>query len=377
MSRDGLNLVLAHLTQLVVERFPRLLDTVRSQLMWLIKELVRANVTGTDMLIWNLMRQIAGGDVTPKNVWLAETLMDLLIEQRYSLHFNFTKVSDSWRSNCRAWLDKYSFLIASVVYTYLRLIEDHLSQTLLALRQKEINFCISLLREKFTDCMAIGRDLVRLLQHVARIPEFEQLWRDILHNPKFLSPTFTGLSQLMQIRTSRRFLFLRLTPDMEKKMVFLTSSVRFGNQKRYQDWFQRQYLSTPESQSLRCDLIRFIVGVIHPSNEVLCSDIIPRWAVLGWLLTTCTHPVAAANAKMALFYDWLFYDAERDNIMNIGNVLSLFPVNNSLIGSFLIAEPAILVMYHSMRPHPAITATLLDFLCRVSVKGIVFELTVN
>ena len=176
-----------------------------------------------------------------------------------------------------------------------------------------------MLREKFSDCMAIGRDLVRLLQHVSRIPEFELLWRDILHNPKILNPSFTGLAQLMQTRTSRRFLFLRLTPDMEKKMVFLTSNVRFGHQKRYQDWFQRQYFSTPESQSLRCDIIRFIVGVIHPSNEVLCSDIIPRWAVLGWLLTTCTNPVAAGNAKMALFYDWLFYDAERDNIMNIGN----------------------------------------------------------
>nr|CAG4650774.1 EOG090X0205 [Simocephalus serrulatus]SVE94097.1 EOG090X0205 [Simocephalus serrulatus] len=326
VSRDGLALVLSHLTQLVAERFPRLLDSVRSQLMWLIKELVRANVTGTDMVIWNLMRQIAGGDVAARNIWLAETLMDLLTDQR-------------------AWLDKFPFLIASVVYTYLRLIEDHMNPTHAFIRQKEINFCISLLREKFSDCMAIGRDLVRLLQHVARVPEFELLWKDILHNPKALLPTFTGLSQLMQIRTSRRFLFLRLTPDMEKKMIFLTSSVRFGNQKRYQDWFQRQYLSTPESQSLRCDLIRFIVGVIHPSNEVLCSDIIPRWAVLGWLLTTCTHPVAAANAKMALFYDWLFYDAERDNIMNI--------------------EPAILVMYHSMRPHPAITATLLDFLCRI------------
>lgn len=179
--------------------------------------------------------------------------------------------------------------------------------------------------------MAIGRDLVRLLQHVARVPEFELLWRDILHNPKVLLPTFTGLSQLMQIRTSRRFLYLRLTPDMEKKIIFLTSSVRFGNQKRYQDWFQRQYLSTPESQSLRCDLIRFIVGVIHPSNEVLCSEIIPRWAVLGWLLTTCTHPVAAAHAKMALFYDWLFYDGERDNIMNIGNS----QYSNSCLSHFL------------------------------------------
>lgn len=32
----------------------------------------------------------------------------------------------------------------------------------------------------------------------------------------------------------------------------------------------------------------------------------------------------------------------------------------------LLAEPAILVMHHSMKPHPAITATLLDFMCRVS-----------
>lgn len=64
--------------------------------------------------------------------------------------------------------------------------------------------------------------------------------------------------------------------------------MRFGQQKRYQDWFQRQYLSMAESQSLRCDLIRYICGVVHPSNEVLSSDILPRWAIIGWLLTTCT-----------------------------------------------------------------------------------------
>ena len=55
--------------------------------------------------------------------------------------------------------------------------------------------------------------------------------------------------------------------------------------------------------------------------------------------------VAASNAKLALFYDWLFFQLEKDNIMNI--------------------EPAILVMHHSIKPHPAITATLLDFLCRI------------
>lgn len=190
----------------------------------------------------------------------------------------------------------------------------------------------------------MGRDLVRLLQNVARIPEMDLLWRDLLHNPQTLSPQFTGVCegistvtqithivyvtdvlllpcpaagilQLLTSRTSRKFLACRLTPDMETKLLFMTSrvntqtltqkaqfvcdlkakrscspwlQVRFGQQKRYQDWFQRQYLSTAESQSLRCDLIRYICGVVHPSNEVLSSDILPRWAIIGWLLTTCT-----------------------------------------------------------------------------------------
>lgn len=114
---------------------------------------------------------------------------------------------------------------------------------------------------------------------------------------------------------------------------------------RYQDWFQEKYFTTPESQSLRSDLIRFIIVSIHPTNDMLCSDIIPRWAVIGWLLTSCTNAVAQANAKLSLFYDWLFFQPLKDNIMNI--------------------EPGILVMYHSIKNHPLVSCTLLDFLCRI------------
>lgn len=328
ITRDGLKFVLSQLNQIILEKYTKLNDSCRQQILWVVKEMIKNSVVNCDLLCFNLLRQIAGGDISQKNIWLAESLLDLFIENRL-------------------WLEKIPDLVATIVYTYLRLILDHGGQIapIMTLRQREVDFCISLLREKFPDCMMIGRDLVRLLQNVARIPEFEKLWKDLLGNPTTLCPTFTGVLQLLTTRTSRRFLQCRLTPDMERKIVFLTSSVKFGQQKRYQDWFQRQYLTTPESQSLRCDLIRFICGVIHPSNEALCSDIIPRWAVIGWLLTTCTSNVAASNAKLSLFYDWLFFDPEKDNIMNI--------------------EPAILVMYHSMRPHPAITATLLDFLCRI------------
>ncbi|XP_069137872.1 integrator complex subunit 3-like [Argopecten irradians] len=326
ISRDAMSLVLRHTNQLIFEKWLKLLDNTKVQVIWLLRSLVKSSVNGTESVCLSLLRQIAGGDVSQKNIWLTENMLDVFTENR-------------------PWLDKFPSLIATVVYTYLRVIEDHNGPLFVTLRQREVELCIGLLREKWTDCIHIGRDLVRLLQNVARISDFEKLWKDMVQNPSAIHAQFTGVQQLMLMRTSRKFLISRLTPDMETKLVFLVTKVKFGQHKRFQDWFQRQYLSTPESQSLRCDLIRYICAVFHPPNELICSDIIPRWAVIGWLLTTCTSNVAATNAKLALFYDWLFFDPEKDSIMNI--------------------EPAILVMFHSIRPHPAITATLLDFLCRI------------
>ncbi|XP_005091080.1 integrator complex subunit 3 isoform X2 [Aplysia californica] len=325
VARDGLTCLLTKINQIVYEKWLKLLDSTKAQMLWLCRELVKMNAQGADSVCLGILRQIVGGDISQKNIWLAESMLDLFLENKPFLAKNVS-------------------LVPTVVYTYLRIIVDHGNPTLARLRQKEVELCASLLHSDWQECMKIGRDLVRLLQNVARIPEFEALWKAIHLNPTSLSPNFTGVSQLLQSRTKTKFLVGRLTPDMENKLIFLITKVRFGNQKRYQDWFQRQYLSTPESQSLRCDLIRYICAAFHPSNELLCSDIIPRWAVIGWLLTTCTSNVAASDAKLALFYDWLFFDPEKE-IMNI--------------------EPAVLVMFHSMRPHPAITATLLDFMCRI------------
>lgn len=228
---------------------------------------------------------------------------------------------------------------------FLRLIEDHNAPHLIPLRNKEVKFIMSLIRERFQDIIPLGRDFVRLLQNVARLPEFQQLWKEILITPKTLAPSFNGIFQMLSNRTSRHFIGNRITPDIENKLHFFTSNVKFGNHKRYQDWFQDRYFATPESQSLRSDVIRYIINAIHPTNELLCSDITPRWAIIGWLLTSCTNPVALTNAKLAIFYDWLCFDPARDNIMNV--------------------EPGILVMYHSIKNVPLVSSTLLDFLCRI------------
>lgn len=48
----------------------------------------------------------------------------------------------------REWVLKSGMLIAMSVYTYLRLIVDHGTPSLLSFRQREVDFCIGLLRER-------------------------------------------------------------------------------------------------------------------------------------------------------------------------------------------------------------------------------------
>uniref|UniRef100_A0A1B6L0J6 SOSS complex subunit A homolog n=1 Tax=Graphocephala atropunctata TaxID=36148 RepID=A0A1B6L0J6_9HEMI len=173
VTRDGLQLVMMNLSQLAVEKWLRMVDVARSQLLWLLRELIRTGAVGVDNVCYNLMRHAAGGDVSPRNIALVDYMLDTFVENR-------------------TWLEKHPVLLSSMVYNYLRLIEDHAAPQFVALRQKEISFVVTLLRERFADCMVIGRDLVRLLQNVARIPEIELLWRDVLNNPKSLCPSFTG-----------------------------------------------------------------------------------------------------------------------------------------------------------------------------------------
>ena len=78
------------------------------------------------------------------------------------------------------------------------------------LRQVSLyDFNAAILIFQWTDCIVIGRDLVRLLQYVAKLPEFESLWRDILTNPTALSAQFTGKISIhrlfLNFRTSTNF----------------------------------------------------------------------------------------------------------------------------------------------------------------------------
>ncbi|KAI6653672.1 Integrator complex subunit 3 isoform X2 [Oopsacas minuta] len=326
LNRDNMSFFIRQLTLIITEKFPKLLTSPREQLYWVTNRMVGKEVLGVDKICVNLLKQIQSGDISDPNIWLADSMLQLFCGNK-------------------TWLSSQPILMSTALYTYLRLIAEHNAVHLHGLRQNEVDFCISLLRHRFHDCLMIGRDLLRLLQSVSAIPEFYKLWGDIIKDPTSLDPSFTGVYQLLCSPTDKHYVSLRITPDMDNKLKFLADKVRFGQQKRYQEWFQRQYLSTPESQFVISDIIRYICCAIHPPNEIIGSDVVQRWALIGWLHNLCATNASMAEARLALFFDYLAYDPDQHKIMNI--------------------EPAILLMHHSVRPYTNIAGTLLEFICKI------------
>ncbi|XP_031277160.1 integrator complex subunit 3 homolog [Pistacia vera] len=326
---DGYGLFVSLLVKIVNELYVKLFYSVKSQLIWVTKEMIDVLAVGFDGLLCCLLRQIVGGDFSDVNLWLCFELVNVFLGK--------------W--DCL--LEEEPLVLSSALYTFLRLLADHCrfssNEKLDPLKQLEIEYCVKMLREQFHLCLKVGRDLVRLLQDLVHVPVFRAIWKDLALNPnEFKTPGFSDLSQLDHLRTSSRYFLLRITPEMENQLRFLLTHVKLGRQKRYQVWFTKKFIFGPERETLIVDIVRFICCGHHPSNEVLQSEVIPRWAVIGWLLKCCRKKYVEANVKLALFFDWLFFEESLDNIMNI--------------------EPAILLMVCSIPQYIDVTHTLLDFL---------------
>ncbi|ESQ52072.1 hypothetical protein EUTSA_v10017599mg [Eutrema salsugineum] len=320
---DGYAFFTSLLVGIVVELYGKLVDSAKIQLLWVTKEMIAVSSVGLEDLLVSLLRRIGSGDYGDQNVWLCSELVSLFL--------------DKW--DCL--LENVPLVLTSALYGFLRLLADHCRVSGIAkmenLKTLEIKFCVKMLREQLQLSLKIGRDLVRLLQDMIHVSEFGKIWNDVVSNQ------CSDMSQIYKSKTSSRYFLLRITPEMETQLRFLLGNVKRGSQKRHQLWFLKKFLIGPEKQTLLIDIVRFVCCVIHPTNEIIRSEIMPRWVVIGWFLELSkqNHHIER-NVKLALLYDWLFFGERMDNIMNV--------------------EPAALLIVWSIPQYPHITHSLLEFL---------------
>ncbi|CAH8596446.1 unnamed protein product [Schistosoma haematobium] len=320
-SRDNLTYVLSEMTRLVAETWPKMTQSVRCNLISLLGEFISTKTASVEVLMLHVYRRMTTGDISPQNLWLIDSMADLLEKNK------------DWLGS----LERQPFLLPLTVYTLLRLIPDHHlspqqaslvtsnpSVHLSKLRQKELVLVEELVRKNFDRCAQIGRDFIRLLHGVARLEPMKRLWDDTLQNISSLSSHFSSPAEILEITTPQCFTQTLIPHEMEQWVRWMMKNVHCVPRvpvHRYQDFFQRKFFSTPESQSLRVCLLRYVVTYFYPDNEMLASTLIPRWNVVSWILSQSTCPVATVNAKLALFYDWLFFKPN-DCIMNLVTLMT-------------------------------------------------------
>ena len=57
---DGLACVVGELQMLVLEQWQRLKEMVQQQLLWIVKQMVSADTTGVEQVLWHLLRWTGG-----------------------------------------------------------------------------------------------------------------------------------------------------------------------------------------------------------------------------------------------------------------------------------------------------------------------------
>lgn len=158
---------------------------------------------------------------------------------------------------------------------------------------------------------------------MAQISDFAHLYRDLVRRPATLVPNDPALLHkansgqpgglllpFLETRTAKHFIRLLVTQELEKKVHFILMRPDVPariSQTYHAEWLRTRCLSG-DGDSLRCDVVRFIVCCVHPSNDVLGSNASQRWQYLTSLIfaAVCLARVHKFSLLLCVIYQFCF-----------------------------------------------------------------------
>jgi hypothetical protein len=202
---------------------------------------------------------------------------------------------------------------------------------------------------KRDNVLAIGKELIRLLIPLAKsnIDEITTVIEDIstmkaADNTSMCYKLLTTPPNYIHINTFSTSFYtcINIPPLMERMLLYLLTDVRRYNYIKYITWmFKKFNIISDSEKTLLTDIARYIIT--SWSMVKVKSEITPRWLIIGYLLKACKSEVINSEIKQAIFYDWLFYNKDRD---------------------LLSIEPGVLVIFNSIKEFSDMTMELIEFL---------------
>ncbi|KAF0979693.1 hypothetical protein FDP41_001361 [Naegleria fowleri] len=271
-----------------------------------------------------LIKNMKTCDFSKKNMVLVEQILDICFQNK-------------------EWIYSNPKVLVRVLYSFLRMIEDIKilnmdRQGLEILMKKQLQLVEDIIRDNISKdaIQSMGRDLVRVLYNIVKKYKISETLEKLIFQQEVVY-----FQKILGTPSSSRILDSRINHDMFTQISFLISNVKMGNQRRYQTWFAQKFFTTPESEAVIPDLIRYINCVYHPPHEAN-----PRWAILGWLFKSIKNPQILENAKLCIVYDMLFTISSE--------------INEDLLRNSIL--PVVFLMTNSIGKYTDVTNALLDFI---------------
>ncbi|OQR96131.1 integrator complex subunit 3 [Achlya hypogyna] len=256
------------LQALIEIRFQKLQTTCRSNLYWLLEQVISLNM---DTLLIVLMRHVGPLSVAPcLTTWFIHVL-----------GAHLASLSDA--------------VAAHAFYTLLSIVPEAMASK--APPAGLLELCSRIFVEKKAAALSIGRELVRLASDTQEL--LPAVWREVQQLPALLTTS-----------TPTKFLVCRLSAKMQDQLRFLTDKVLHVAAHRYQKWFQASFLQGPLNGGVIADLVRYICAAYHPTSQIVEAKMTPRYHVLGWVFLLCKTPLAKQRVLHAMFFDYVYYSPD-------------------------------------------------------------------
>lgn len=198
--------------------------------------------------------------------------------------------------------------------------------------------------------MLIGRELMRAMQPLLKIPEWQYIVTDLekrdsenqITYKKLLNNGYKTEERDLRIVNSTTAILLQIPPPMENYTVYILSSVTKQRFNRHLGWMLKSLKIKQDSLSegMIIDYIRYLLLVAEDKPNST-GDKVHRWFILGWLYKFIKSGINLMRSKQALFFDWLYYTPK---------------------DSFRLYEPVWSMIINSLGKYKEMSEELLDFL---------------
>ncbi len=246
-------------------------------------------------------------------------------------------------------------LIPIVFLKILRMISEN--TCLLNTNDKRINYQEILLDEVFIisylweakkeEVLLGGKELFRQIISMSKnkIPELQKIFEEISkmqatnNQPLYINLLYTPLNFNFCIYT-----LIMIPPYMEKMLRFILLNVNRNNYQWYINFLFKTFKLTASetNKSLIVDMTRYLI-----TNYFNIKDYTtPRYIILGFILNNIKNDLISGEVKQAIFFDWLFFNKEKDHL--------------------LLIEPGAMLIFFSAKNCTEITMELIDFLALYS-----------